>query len=327
MGLPNCEGYTSFSKVSHVGDTLFTSELENNLKWYMDWGLLQIGSWTDVNIPTSGAFGGDFSNLRPVEDPSYVNGQVWESARKDWVWETGTLYSDGGSDYSGIGISGVYVNGTLYGTGDGTYGHHYDYPNGRVVFDSALSTTATVELEHSYRNIQVYVADQAPWWDELQYDSLRVDDPSYSVAGSGSWGILSNHRVQMPAIVIEAVPRRRFTPYQIGDTSQFVRQDVLFHIVAESRWWRNQLIDIISLQKDNRIWLYNSNTVASSGAFPLDFRGMAVANPNNYDDIVDTEEYRYLFARMTDMTVSEMNSYNSRLQEGTVRATFEVVMD
>ena len=177
------------------------------------------------------------------------------------------------------------------------------------------------------RNIQVYVADQAPWWDELQYDSLRVDDPSYSVAGSGSWGILSNHRVQMPAIVIEAVPRRRFTPYQIGDTSQFVRQDVLFHIVAESRWWRNQLIDIISLQKDNRIWLYNSNTVASSGAFPLDFRGMAVANPNNYDDIVDTEEYRYLFARMTDMTVSEMNSYNSRLQEGTVRATFEVVMD
>ena len=270
MGLPNCEGYTSFSKVSHVGDTLFTSELENNLKWYMDWGLLQIGSWTDVNIPTSGAFGGDFSNLRPVEDPSYVNGQVWESARKDWVWETGTLYSDGGSDYSGIGISGVYVNGTLYGTGDGTYGHHYDYPNGRVVFDSAISTTATVELEHSYRNIQVYVADQAPWWDELQYDSLRVDDPSYSVAGSGSWGILSNHRVQMPAIVIEAVPRRRFTPYQIGDTSQFVRQDVLFHIVAESRWWRNQLIDIISLQKDNRIWLYNSNTVASSGAFPLD---------------------------------------------------------
>ena len=327
MGLPNCEGYTSFSKVSHVGDTLFTSELENNLKWYMDWGLLQIGSWTDVNIPTSGAFGGDFSNLRPVEDPSYVNGQVWESARKDWVWETGTLYSDGGSDYSGIDISGVYVNGTLYGTGDGTYGHHYDYPNGRVVFDSAISTTATVELEHSYRNIQVYVADQAPWWDELQYDSLRVDDPSYSVAGSGSWGILSNHRVQMPAIVIEAVPRRRFTPYQIGDTSQFVRQDVLFHIVAESRWWRNQLIDIISLQKDNRIWLYNSNTVASSGAFPLDFRGMAVANPNNYDDIVDTEEYRYLFARMTDMTVSEMNSYNSRLQEGTVRATFEVVMD
>ena len=57
MGLPNGEGYTSFSKVSHVGDTLFTSELENNLKWYMDWGLLQIGAWSDVSRPSSGAFG------------------------------------------------------------------------------------------------------------------------------------------------------------------------------------------------------------------------------------------------------------------------------
>ena len=87
------------------------------------------------------------------------------------------------------------------------------------------------------------------------------------------------------------------------------------------------MIDIISLQKDNRLWLYNSNTVASSGEFPLDYRGMSVASPNNYDDIVNIPEYQYLFTRMTDMTITEMDSYNSRLHEGTVRATFEVVID
>jgi len=319
--------YTSFSKVSHIGDTLFTSEIESNLKWYMDWGLAGIGGWTDIDKPTSGAFGGDFSTLRPVQDPSYTDGQVWESARKDWVWETGNLYSDDGTDYSATQISGVYVSDTLYPTGHGTYGHHYDYPNGRVIFDTAITTTADVQLEYSYRNVQVYIADQAPWWDELQYDSLRVDDSSYDVAGSGAWGILANNRVQMPAIVIESVPRRRFSPYQLGDTSQFVRQDVLFHIVAESRWWRNQLLDIVSLQKDEQVWLYNSNTVASSGAFPLDYRGMAVANPNNYDDIVENTSYRYLLAKIADISVSEMESYNSRLHEATVRATFEVIMD
>jgi hypothetical protein len=318
--------YTSFSKVSHIGDSLFTSELESNLKWYMDWAMLGIGGWSDIAIPTSGAFGGDFSDLRAVQDPSYTNGEVWESARKDWVWETGDLYSDGGSDYSATQISGVHVNGALYGTGDATYGHHYDYPNGRVVFDSAIPTSSTVELDYSYRNVQVYIADQAEWWDELQFDSLRVDDPSYSAAGSGGWGILANHRVQMPAIVIEAVPRRTFKPYQMGDTSQFVKQDVLFHIVAESRWWRNQLVDVISLQKDDQIWLYNSNTVASSGDYPLDYRGMRVTSPKNYNDIVENTGYRYKSARITEMSIGEMQSYNSRLHEGTVRATFEVVL-
>ena len=54
------ESYTSFSKISHIGENLFTSELETNLKWYMDWGLLGIGGWNDVNKPTSGAYGGRF---------------------------------------------------------------------------------------------------------------------------------------------------------------------------------------------------------------------------------------------------------------------------
>ena len=103
----SCEPYTTFSKVSNVGDTLFTSELESNLKWYMDWGLLGIGAWTDIDKPTSGVYGGDFSDLRPVQDPAYNNGEVWESARKDWVWETGTLYSDKSVDYSATQISGV----------------------------------------------------------------------------------------------------------------------------------------------------------------------------------------------------------------------------
>jgi hypothetical protein len=61
--------------------------------------------------------------------------------------------------------------GTTYGTGDATYAHHYNYPLGRVVFDTAVSTTSAVKLEYSYRNVQTYIADQAPWWDEIQQES------------------------------------------------------------------------------------------------------------------------------------------------------------
>ena len=318
-----CEPYTKFNKVSHIGNTLLSSEIENNMKWFLDWAFLGIGGWSNVTMPTSGAFGGTFDTLRLVNDPSYSNGQVWEGARKDWVWETGSSYEG----HDPIQISGVYVNGVLKGTGDATYGHHYNYPLGRVVFDNPISTSDTVKVEYSYRNVQVYVADEAPWWDELQYNSLRVDDAYYSSTGSGSWGILANHRVQMPAIVLETVPRRRFKPYQLGDTSQFVQQDIVFHIVGENRWWRNQLVDILSYQIDSQIWLFKTDTLIESGAYPLDYRGMKVASPLNYNNVVNTPQYRYLLARMTDMSITEMESYDARLHEGTVRATLEVVLD
>ena len=318
-----CEPYTKFNKVSHIGNTLLSSEIENNMKWFLDWAFLGIGGWSNVTMPTSGAFGGTFDTLRLVNDPSYSNGQVWEGARKDWVWETGSSYEG----HDPIQISGVYVNGVLKGTGDATYGHHYNYPLGRVVFDNPISTSDTVKVEYSYRNVQVYVADEAPWWDELQYNSLRVDDTYYSSTGSGSWGILANHRVQMPAIVLETVPRRRFKPYQLGDTSQFVQQDIVFHIVGENRWWRNQLVDILSYQIDSQLWLFKTDTLIGSGAYPLDYRGMKVSSPLNYDDVVNTPQYRYLLARMTNMSITEMESYDARLHEGTVRATLEVVLD
>ena len=41
---------TTFQHVSQVGDTLLNCELESNLKSYLDWGMLGIGGWFNVNI-------------------------------------------------------------------------------------------------------------------------------------------------------------------------------------------------------------------------------------------------------------------------------------
>lgn len=326
--MSNCDSKTQFIKVDHVGSTLLNNQLESSLKTFLDWGLLSIGAWSNVNIPTSGTYGGTFDTLRLVKDPAYTNGQVWEAARKDWVWETGMDYSGILSDGTATGvnpinITGVMVNNTMYGTGDATYAHHYNYPLGRVVFDTAISTTATVKIPYSYRNVQVYVSDQASWWDEIQQNSLRVDDPTFSSSNSGNWNILANHRVQLPAVIIEAVPRRTFMPYQMGDLSQFVYQDVLFHIVADTRWWRNQLVDIISLQKDSQIYMYDNDLVAQSGAYPLDYRGMVVDKSKTYP--VLSTSYRDKMIRFYNVIVTEMQTINSRLYMGTVRVTFELV--
>ena len=312
--------YTRLNKhVSQVGETLLTSQIESNMKSYLDWGLLGIGSFSNVSIPTSGAFGGTFDKLRLVDDPSYSQGQIWEAARKDWVWETGVYY-----DSQPVQISGVTVNGTFYGTGDATYGHHYNYPLGRVVFNSAIPENSNVQLNYSYRNVQTYIADQAPWWDEIQYGSLRVDDSTLYDSGSGNWQILANNRVQLPAVVIEATSRRQFRPYEMGTVGNFVYTDVLFHIISESRWWRNQLVDIISLEKDRSIWLYDNNLVASATGYPLDYRGMLLPDAPMYPKLVNA--YRFKMARFYGINVTEMQSPTARLHRGTVRATFEIVM-
>ena len=138
-----CKSSTTFAHVAHIGNTLLNSELESNLKSFLDWSFLGIGGWSNISIPTSGAYGGTFDNLRLVDDPAYTAGQIWEAPRKDWVWETGTEYPG----YNPINISGVWIDGALKGTGDATYGHHYNYPLGRVVFDTPVASTKTVQLE------------------------------------------------------------------------------------------------------------------------------------------------------------------------------------
>ena len=42
--------YTKLKGVNEVGDSLFMSTLENNLKVFFDCGLLGIGAWFDVQI-------------------------------------------------------------------------------------------------------------------------------------------------------------------------------------------------------------------------------------------------------------------------------------
>lgn len=314
--------FTQFQGVTEYGQTLLASHLEQNLKVFMDWSFLGIGAWTNVDIPTSGAYGGDFSNLRLVDDPSYTAGQIWEAARQDWVYETGVEYTAGTPNV----LTGVFVNSVLYTTGDATFGHHYNYGLGRVIFDTAISTTSVVELSYSYRNVHISVSDTSPWWDELQYDTMRPDDSHFNQTGSGDWSTLANHRVQLPAVVIEVVPRRSFEGYQLGDLQQWVNQDALFHVLAQSRWERNQLLDILSFQNDKTIWLFDSNLLAADTGFPLDFRGMLLPSSRMYPFFVQfTSKYRWKTCRFINTSISEVRTMNPRLHEGTVRTTLQVL--
>ena len=105
--------YSVFNGIEQLAENTLINELEENMKAFLDWGFLNIGGYVNVNIPTSGLYGGTFHELKTTDTPGYKVGQVWQSAKKDWVWESGFYWNDGINDNNTPNsISGVVVNGT-----------------------------------------------------------------------------------------------------------------------------------------------------------------------------------------------------------------------
>lgn len=316
MSTPN---YLKLVGLTHIRDSGHTTQIENNLKLYFDWVFLGAGGWFDaLRNSNGGAYGGSFSTLRKVTDPSFTTGTVWEGARKDWVWESGVNYTDKqGSIHNPVQISGVYINGNF-----ATSGYYVDYPNGRVVFTNRES--GPVQVEHSFRQIQTLCASKNSWFNELHFGSFRIDDSQFSIVGSGHWDMLAHKRVQMPAVIVEVVPVRSFIPYELGNIANWSRQDVILHIFGETAWDRDHLIDILSPQQDHNFWLFDVNRVLESGAYPLDERGTKVNNLT-YADLVSPTGYRWQNTRIIKSITQTITSPDPKLFRATVRWTLETL--
>lgn len=314
--------YAKLKGFDNGGDALLSNILEANLKEHFDWGFLNKGMWYNVNVPTSGIFGGDKSTLKPVLDvENYTDGQVWQSAKTDWVWQTGVEFS-GGNDP--IVISGVYINSSFYPSVGGSNPHHINYPLGRVIFNTAIPTGSTVQAAYSYRWVQVARIDDVPWFKELQYSSFRVDDDNFSRTDKGEWHVGANHRLQLPSIIIEPTSRGYNTPYEMGNTSLRAHRDIKFTVVAEDGWTRNQMMDMLMNQEDRVIWLYDLNDINVNQDFPLDYRGMLIGD-KMYPELINT--YPWYKCYFKECNLFEVDTLNPYLHVGGVRITFEVILE
>lgn len=280
--------HTQLKGVTKLGESLLSDHLERNLRDFYQWGFLGIGGFNNLeSAPTSGIYGGNKNRLRLVDDPNYEEGQVWEAFRQNWVWETGVSFAD-----QPVNVSGVYVDGTFYDSSTvGAFSHYLDYPNGRVVFNTAIPTTSVVTCNYSYRSVNFLMAD-VPWWREFQKNSYRVDSPHFLQEGSGAWSILSENRVQLPTVIVEAVPRTDRYAKEIGSTVAVTRQDVLCHILSETRWEFQAIHDVLTGQWDKTIIGYDVNEVRSAEKFPLDANGSRVTGALMYPDLVSTYAWK-----------------------------------
>lgn len=311
----------------NVFQTSINNEIQDNLIEYFDWGLLEKGNYFNVTIGETSSDGLDYSLLKPSANPHFASGQAWEGFRKNWIWQSGISVPSGfsgplvGADDLYPGISGVYVDDAFYPSNtSGTYSHYVDYFNGRVVFNSPIPSGSKVQAEYSYKYINVLYSSSLPWLREVQYRSLEVNDSF--INKSDDFRLPAESRIQLPAIAIEIVPRRTFRGYQLGG-GQIVYTDVIFHCLAEDEFTRNQLLDIVSIQNDQNIALFDSNNIVENNKSPLSYQGFPVSGSYRYPDLLYNFPGGSL--RLTNSIVQNIDTINSNFYAGTVRSTFELI--
>jgi hypothetical protein len=315
-----CTNYNNFVSVTGIGQNYLINQLEDNLKSYLDNGFLNIGAFININSPTSGINDISYHKLRPVQQPGYANYKVWQSFKKDWVWETGIQYNGTSPNK----ISGIRINNTLYAapTGSGNFTYNINYPLGNVVFNNALPSGTNMELNYSYRWCQVYKSSSCSWWRELQkstYDGTQLEKTD-----RGDYVISSQHRVQMPCIIIEPISRTELIPYQLGDNSFRVNQDIMLHIFSDNTSHKNDIVDIIRLQKNKVLSFYDANKIRS--IYGLDYKGSPIYSGYNYHQIINDPNYDWKSCYFVDIVSTDMETLNFGLSWCTLRVTAEIII-
>jgi hypothetical protein len=303
-----------FSGVSSINDYLLISNLENNLQSFLDWGFLNIGGFINVNN-TATSYSNSPNKLAIVDDPNYATGQVWQTRFNNWVWESDIIFGES----SPTQIGSVVVNGTTASSSSYTL----DYLNSRVIFDTAIRSNSTVTMNYSYKFAQIHkLSDNLVWWKQFQSDV--ANETAQFNNNTGDYAIFSQHRVQLPCIIIQTVPRGESEPYQLGDKSLRTYQDIILHIITSNIGHRNSIIDIIRLQEDKVIWLYNTSTIISANVLPFNFNGSLNSNRLNYGQIINHNDYRWKTCHLQNFIISEVES-RYYFHEAKIRLTAEII--
>lgn len=312
-----CNTNYCFKDVNNISEDLLLNILESNLKNFFDWSFLRIGAWFDSKINDTNIYGGNQQyQLVPVKDESYPDGSVWQGVRKDWVWEKGQLFQTN----SPIEISGLYINGNFLPKNNNFI---INYPNGKIILNNPIALNSIVLLSHSYRNIQVYRSTDSPWLQILQQASFDTNNKDITKVSTGEWSIGPHKRIQTPCIIIESISRSRSRPHEIGNNGLIIEQDILLHVLADNRFDRNKILDIIRLQQDIGIWLYDTNQVAKNDDYPLDFNEDIKNNPLMYPDLVNKYKWRKCWFK--NVSLIETLTVNTSLHQGLARVTAEII--
>lgn len=219
------------------------SLVQANLQFWLEDKLLREGLYGNAAVGNQDVYNRDFSLLVPVtNDPDFQDGQVWQSAFKNWVYESGITPINTGLAPPTL-VSGVTVDGTFYDSSTGgAFAHFVDYPNGRIIFTSPILTTSVVQASFSWKLVTVDFAER---FDNERMDLLIETSIKDNPEQSGVQDYPQRDNRTLPAIWIDVL-RRENDGYELGSKSLVSDFFGVFHVWARDTWVRDIVEDILN---------------------------------------------------------------------------------
>jgi hypothetical protein len=219
----------------------------------------------------------------------------------------------------------IYVSGVAKSTGTSGFEHYIDYPQGRVHFTNPIADAITAD--YSIRSVQIYRADEFPCWVEVQNDTFDTSNIQWSQnLTSGDYAINSQHRVQLPAIIIQYKDNRNSRPFELGSLTKFERPTFTLTVLAENKQERSNICDILNAQEDKVIKLFNISKVYNSGVYPLDNRGSLNPAGSMYCNLLQNPDYIWRNLEFDKIDVSNIDIKDHNLYIGKISIIFNILM-
>lgn len=229
-----------------------SEKVEINLISFFDYGLVEVGGYFNVAIDQTGDYSNNLSSLTKVND---VRGFTYWAGPKNWIYESG-------ADNSGVYIPEIYVNNSLYSSGN----IHY-----REGYVTNIPTNATsVKAKYSYRWATVVSAKRQINGNYSVVSTYNA--PSLlAVARSGS----AETSYALPIISIDVPNISKVRPYGLGAVMEpsMYYYDVNINVFGEFQSDVLRLSDVISKQRGYTINTFDPDEVRASGNYPLNLNG------------------------------------------------------
>lgn len=274
--------------LTDISQKRYSEILNENVCNFLDWSFVNAGAYITFN-----------TNLQQQNNKNYTSGTVWQAPHSNFVWESGI--QKGSPAY----LSGVYINNIFSPLNSG---YHVDYHNGNLIFDSP--TSGTVNLTYSTKWISISDAKDVPFFARLR-EKAYLDNNFHKQDFSPY-----NTRVNLPTICVETI-RRNNEPFELGGWTRTAKSDIKLHIIGERKADVERISDILIDQDDKAFWLFESNKVESSGAYPFNASGILVNPTHTYEKLIQLNQdggYRYAKCYIRepfgeDITVLNKNTY------------------
>ncbi len=235
--------------------------VEENIRRWLEMSFLIDGAFTTVVRNETDWRGNDLSQFLQTNDPIYGT-KVYQCRYKNLVYETGVAVP---VDITAPTIvSGIYVDNDFYPTSTtGVMEYHFDYINGRVIFENAnaMSTvygTGNAPLRANFSTKNIFVSSN----DEM-LATLLTNTTTDNVETTGV-EFFEYNELYYPAVFIH-VMSRAWKGAQLGG-GKIARTHVNLYTFATSSAERDYITSTLSQQENKKIPTIDWNSAPS----PLD---------------------------------------------------------